>query len=89
MPRQFQLYQNYPNPFNPITTIKYDIVKDVNVKLVVYDILGREVKTLVNEFKKVGSYAIQMDATGLSSGTYFYRIEAGEFVNVKKMMVIK
>ena len=89
VPRQFQLYQNYPNPFNPVTTIKYDIVKNVNVKIVVYDVLGREVKTLVNEFKKSGSYSIQMDATQLSSGTYFYKIEAGEFVNVKKMMVIK
>jgi subtilisin-like proprotein convertase family protein len=89
IPGRFNLFQNYPNPFNPVTNIKFDIPKDVNAKLVVYDILGREVKTLVNELTKAGQYEVQFDATNIASGTYFYRLEAGEFSDVKKFVVVK
>jgi subtilisin-like proprotein convertase family protein len=89
LPNKFNLAQNYPNPFNPITNIRFDIPKDVNVKLVIYDILGKEVKSLVNEFTKAGEYKVQFDATNIASGTYFYRLEAGDFVDVKKLVVIK
>jgi Secretion system C-terminal sorting domain len=89
VPDNYKLYQNYPNPFNPTTNIKFDIPKSSLVKVVVYDILGREVKTLVNEFKNAGSYKLDFDASNISSGTYFYRIEAGDFVEIKKMVLIK
>ncbi len=89
IPGTYALYQNYPNPFNPTTHIKFDIAKASNVKLVVYDILGREVKTLVNEFKNPGAYEMQFDASNYASGTYFYRIEAGDFVEIKKMVLVK
>jgi subtilisin-like proprotein convertase family protein len=89
LPFKFELCQNYPNPFNPTTTINYSIAKDVFVKIKVYDILGREVVVLVNELRKAGQYSLVMNANGLSSGIYFYKIEAGDFANIKKMMVIK
>ncbi len=92
--RSFQLYQNYPNPFNPVTTIKYQIPANVkgqlaNVKIIVFDILGREIKTLVNEQKPAGTYEIQFDASKLSSGVYFYQLSAGSFVETKKLMLLK
>jgi subtilisin-like proprotein convertase family protein len=89
VPVVFNLYQNYPNPFNPTTNIKYDLPKDVRVKIVVFDILGREVQTLVNEQKKAGSYSVIINFSGLSSGVYFYNIQAGDFNDTKKMMLIK
>ena len=89
IPGQYQLYQNYPNPFNPTTNIKFDLPKSSLVKIIIYDILGREVKTLVNEFKNAGSYELNFDASNFASGTYLYRIEAGDFVSVKKMVLIK
>jgi subtilisin-like proprotein convertase family protein len=89
VPGSYALYQNYPNPFNPATNIKFDLAKASNVKLVVYDILGREVRTLVNEFKNPGSYELKFDASNIASGTYFYRIEAGDFVEIKKMVLVK
>lgn len=89
IPNQFKLYQNFPNPFNPSTSIKFDVPKDGNVRLAVYDILGKEVKVLVNEFTKAGQYEIMFNASNLSSGTYFYRIETGSFTDVKKMILIK
>ncbi len=89
IPGTYALYQNYPNPFNPVTTIKFDIAKASNVKMVIYDILGREVKTLINEFQNPGSYEMKFDASNIASGTYFYRIEAGDFVEIKKMVLIK
>jgi len=85
----FELYQNYPNPFNPITNIKYQIQKTGLVTLKIYDITGREIKTLVNEIKNPGSYIVTFNGTELSSGVYFYRIQAGDFVQVKKMVLIK
>jgi subtilisin-like proprotein convertase family protein len=88
-PGTFKLYQNYPNPFNPVTNIRFDLPKASNVKLVVYDILGREVRTLLNDFQNPGSYEINFDAANFASGTYFYRIEAGDFVEIKKMVLVK
>ncbi|MEW6511112.1 MAG: T9SS type A sorting domain-containing protein [Bacteroidota bacterium] len=104
LPREFALLQNYPNPFNPTTTIRYTIAGVVapsgaslsgvegrvsNVKLVVYDVLGREVATLVNEVKQPGTYTVQFDGSGLASGVYFYRLTAGSFVQSRKMALVK
>ncbi|NWG28045.1 MAG: TIGR03790 family protein [Ignavibacteriaceae bacterium] len=89
VPNKFELYQNYPNPFNPVTTIKYDIIKSKDVKLAVYDILGREVATLVNEQQQPGSYEVKFDASNVSSGIYFYQLKAGDFIDTKKMILIK
>jgi len=88
-PITFDLSQNYPNPFNPMTSIKYQIPKSSFVKISVYNILGVEVRTLVNEEQSVGSYEVKLDANGLSSGVYFYKIQAGEFVQSKKMLLTK
>jgi subtilisin-like proprotein convertase family protein len=89
IPDRFQLYQNYPNPFNPVTTIKFDIPKSSYVNITLFDMLGREVKKLVNENRTAGTYEIRFDASDLASGTYFYRIDAGSFTDVKKMVLIK
>ena len=89
VPNNFKLFQNYPNPFNPITKIKYQIAGGVFVKLIIYDILGREIGTLVNENLQPGSYEARWDATNYSSGVYFYRIQAGNYVNVKKIVLVK
>ena len=89
IPTVYSLTQNYPNPFNPSTKISYGLPKSGNVKLVLYDLLGREVRTLVNEFKKAGIYDIEFNASELSSGVYFYKIESGDFADVKKMVLMK
>lgn len=89
IPKSFILSQNYPNPFNPITNIKYEIPKDLFVTLKVYDLLGREIKTLVNEYKEAGNYIVSFNGSELSSGIYFYRIQAGNFIQVKRMVLIK
>lgn len=88
-PAEFKLRQNYPNPFNPITKINYDIAKTGFVSLKVYDILGDEVAVLVNEMMNPGLYIIDFNASNLSSGTYFYRLEVNGFVDTKKMIVLK
>jgi len=90
IPSDFHLYQNYPNPFNPITKISFDLSKDSKVKLIIYDILGREITRLLdNEFKRSGKYVVDFNGANLASGVYFYRIETGDFMNVKKMVLIK
>jgi hypothetical protein len=89
IPAVFSLEQNYPNPFNPSTGIKFNIPKLSQVKLVVYDVIGREVTTLVNELKQPGSYEAVFNGDNLASGVYFYRLEAGDFTDVKKMVLIK
>jgi hypothetical protein len=94
LPNKFVLEQNYPNPFNPSTTIKYEIPDqvrndNVNVSIKVYDVLGREIATLVNKQQKPGNYEVEFDATELTSGIYFYRMRAGEFVQTKKMLLMK
>ncbi|MCJ7650610.1 MAG: T9SS type A sorting domain-containing protein [Candidatus Lokiarchaeota archaeon] len=98
-PDEYALYQNYPNPFNPTTTIKYQIPELSFITLKVYDVLGSEIITLINEEKPVGNYEVEFDATNLSSGIYFYRIsvsawpsqdgQAGSFVETKKMILLK
>jgi hypothetical protein len=85
----YDLYQNYPNPFNPLTKIKYQIPEKSFVALKVFDALGNEVMTLVNEEKVVGNYQVEFNAVGLPSGVYFYRIKAGDFLETKKMVLIK
>ncbi|MBN1639167.1 MAG: T9SS type A sorting domain-containing protein, partial [Ignavibacteriales bacterium] len=88
-PTTFSLSQNYPNPFNPITKINYSIPERGQVKLIVYDILGQEVKTLVNEIKEVGSYSIDFNASAFASGIYFYKLMCGDKFEVKKMNLLK
>lgn len=89
IPHEYSLSQNYPNPFNPSTKISYALPKAGNVKLVVFDLLGREVAVLVNESKKAGNYDINFDASHLSSGVYFYKLQSGDFTSTKKMALIK
>ncbi|MCF8242807.1 MAG: T9SS type A sorting domain-containing protein [Melioribacteraceae bacterium] len=85
----FELYQNYPNPFNPRTNIVYQIPKEGRVVIKLYDILGREMQTLVNEEKIQGRYEFTFNGTKLSSGVYIYRITAGEFTANKKLLLMK
>jgi phosphatidylserine/phosphatidylglycerophosphate/cardiolipin synthase-like enzyme len=89
IPTSFSLLQNYPNPFNPTTRIQYALPSAQRVLLKVYDILGREVATLVNEQQNPGSYRVELNAGGLASGVYFYRLEAGKFVEQRKMLLLK
>lgn len=89
LPTVFALYPNYPNPFNPTTTIKFSIPNPQFVTLKVFDILGREVTTLVNEEKLPGNYEIQFDGSNLPSGVYFYRLQAGSFSDTKKFILLK
>ncbi len=89
VPKDFALSQNYPNPFNPTTEIRYQTSEVSHVSLKVYDILGREVKTLVNENLKPGSYGTPFDAAGLPSGVYFYRLQADKFSETKKLILLR
>ena len=89
IPKKFSISQNYPNPFNPVTKINYSIPRTSSVSLKIYDILGREIKTLVEEVKVAGYYEINFDGSNLSSGVYFYRIQAGGFVETKKLILMK
>lgn len=89
LPKEFRLYQNYPNPFNPGTKIKYDLPKAGHVTIKVYDILGRKVETLINEEKPAGNYEVEFSGSNLSSGIYFYELQAGNYSSVKKMILIK
>jgi hypothetical protein len=89
VPGTFQLSQNYPNPFNAFTKINYSLPKASKVTIKLYDILGRLVKELVNDFKDVGYHSLTFDGTNLSSGVYFYKLEAGTFVDSKKMVIVK
>ena len=89
IPTVFKLYNNYPNPFNPSTSIKYDVPKNTFVNLSVYDILGKLVTNLVSQDMTAGRYDIVWDAKNYASGTYIYRLEAGEFTDVKKMILVK
>jgi hypothetical protein len=88
-PLSYQLYQNYPNPFNPVTTISFSLPRESQVNLSVYNILGEKVKELKNEVMKPGYFEVQFDASAIASGVYFYRIQAGDFVSTKKMILLK
>lgn len=89
LPKDYTLSQNYPNPFNPTTVISYSLPTASNIKLVVYNALGQTIKVLENRNKNAGNYSVNFDASKLPSGIYFYKLEAGQFTQVKKMMVIK
>jgi hypothetical protein len=89
LPVKFSLLQNYPNPFNPTTTIKFQLPEARDVKLVVYDVLGRQVIILVDGRQTAGSHDVKFDASGLSSGVYFYRLTAGDFVKTRKSLLIR
>jgi hypothetical protein len=89
IPKQFALHQNYPNPFNPSTTIQYQIPKANHVTLNVFDVLGREVATLVNEQKPAGTYTVQFEGSGLTSGVYFYRLQSGTYSDTKKLVLLR
>jgi len=88
-PVEFRLSQNYPNPFNATTRISYSIPKNSNVNLKIYDMLGREVRTLASGYQSAGDYIVMFNSGDLSSGVYFYRLTAGEYSEIKKMVVIK
>ena len=85
----YLLTQNYPNPFNPVTKIIYSLPKQDFVTLKVYDMLGKVIATLVNEEKSAGIYEVEFDGSNLSSGVYFYEIQAGNFFETKKLMLLK
>ncbi len=89
VPLEYELSQNYPNPFNPTTTISLSIPQSGLVSLKIYDVLGREVAELFNEVVSAGRYQYQWDAAGYSSGTYYYKIAAGEFFETKKLLLIR
>lgn len=89
IPDKFKLSQNYPNPFNPATNINFSIPASGMVKLVVYDILGKQISVPVNENLSAGNYKIDFNASGLASGIYFYRLEAEGFTDMKKMILVK
>ena len=89
IPQKLELNQNYPNPFNPVTNLEFSISKTGFVSLKIYDVLGKEIRTLVNEIKQPGIYKVEFDGSSLSSGVYFYKIEAGSFVQTKRMLLLK
>ena len=89
LPTEFTLYQNYPNPFNPTTTIQFSIPSPQFVTIKVYDILGREITKLVDEYKQAGTYSVNFNAKGLSSGLYFYNLRAGNYSSAQKMILIR
>jgi len=89
LPQEFTLFQNHPNPFNPNTVISYSLPSDSKVKLIVYNTLGQKVKILENEFKNAGNYSVTFNASELPSGIYFYKLETGQFSQIKKMILIK
>lgn len=89
LPHKFELYQNYPNPFNPATTIKFALPKSTDVKIIVYNLLGQKVLTLMDEKRNAGYHTIQLNGNNLASGMYFYTIEADYFHAVKKMLLVK
>jgi hypothetical protein len=89
VPTEFSLKQNYPNPFNPTTNIEYSILRESNVKLTIFDLLGNEVAELINESQTPGNYTLKFDGSDLASGTYLVKLNAGEFNEVRKIMLLK
>jgi hypothetical protein len=89
VPGEYKLFQNYPNPFNPMTIIGYSLIANNKVRLIIYDINGKEIAELVNENQNTGTYEVSFDASLLSSGIYYYKLTAGSFADVKKMILIK
>lgn len=89
IPQVFQLFQNYPNPFNPSTTIRYSIPHPAYVKLKLFNVLGQEVRVLVDEIKLAGNYSVHLNAAQLASGVFFYRLISGDYVSTKKFVLLK
>jgi hypothetical protein len=89
LPQHFSLEQNYPNPFNPTTTIIYGLKERTIVELKIFDVLGREMETIIKGEQDAGNYEIEFNASRLASGIYFYRLQAGEFIETKKMILLK
>jgi hypothetical protein len=88
-PSSFYLEQNYPNPFNPSTVISYQLPVSSDITIKVFDVLGNEIATLVNEFKAAGKYEVAFNSERLVSGVYFYQFKAGNYINTKKMILLK
>ncbi len=89
IPSEFFLSQNYPNPFNPATKIKYGVKERINIRIAIFNTIGEEVNLLINETKEPGSYEIEFNASSLPSGVYFYRLQAGVYVETRKMILLK
>lgn len=89
IPKEYKMYENYPNPFNPTTKIRFDLPKTSHTSLSIYDITGKEVEMLVNENLSAGKYELQWNGNGKSSGVYFYKIQANDFTDIKRMILIK
>ena len=89
LPTEFDLYQNYPNPFNPTTTFNYQVPEISFITLKVYDVLGNIIANIVNEEKTAGKYQVEFDGSSLASGIYFYQLQAGSFIETKKMVLMK
>ena len=94
LPERFTLYQNYPNPFNPVTTLRYDLPENSLVNITIYDMLGRQVKTLMDQTQDAGYKSVIWNATNeygnpVSVGIYLYQIQAGEYISIKKMVLLK
>ena len=94
LPDEFALHQNYPNPFNPVTTLRYDLAEDALVIIIIHDMLGRQVKTLINRTQDAGYKSVIWNATNdygkpVSAGIYLYQVQAGEYISTKKMVLLK
>ena len=89
LPEDHALLQNHPNPFNPSTQIQFALPKANHVKLELYNALGERIETLVDETRQAGYYSEHFDATGLASGLYFYRLQSGDFIDTKKLLLLK
>ena len=94
LPTEYAIHQNYPNPFNPITTLRYELPENGHVNIMIYDMLGKQVKTLINQTQDAGYRSIIWDATNdygkpVSAGIYLYQIQAGEYISTKKMVLLK
>ena len=94
LPNKFVIHHNYPNPFNPVTTLRYDLPEQANVNIIIYDMLGRQVKSLINQTQDAGFKSVLWNATNdndkpVSAGVYLYKIQAGDFVQTKKMVLLK
>ena len=89
MPALFRLEQNYPNPFNPSTTIRYSLPGNAHVTLTIFNTLGQQVATLVNEIQDSGYHDVRFDPSGLASGVYFYRLKAGDYIATKRLLLLR
>jgi hypothetical protein len=89
IPGEYALRQNYPNPFNPTTTIRYELPIDAHARLTVYDMLGKEIATLVDADQEGGYYEVSFGADALASGVYFYRLTAGTYTSIQKMLLVR